>query len=282
MSDESVLYYANKLNQLAINLPNNDELTKDGYVEYQLGMDCMLAYRGHYEDLDKATLHFAECGVRPYSFAGFAMVMEAASYRSGDEYNMDGIAHAMKFWKRARMIQTDRLEIDYVGTRLYGQLEQPRAIREILDKYKQSHNKNFWYCLAEANYWNDKEKKRSKYWLDRANKAAGKHRLRKLYLLNLNASSEMSKPKYGDAIRLYRQIVKLNPQDPWAWHNLSFMYINLGRVEEADECNQRALSIMDFGAARQIESSIRFSREHPTLDKVIGKIVDMKRLFGGR
>ncbi|GEM_PF-2430334 len=268
MADERTVYYANKLNQLAAQLPNNDDLHKEGYLRYQEGLDVFLSYRGHHEDLERATEHFVECGVRPYSFAGFATVMEGASYLSGGAYDMDGIAHAMTLWKRARMIQSNRFEIEYVGTRLYERMKQPEKIREILDKYKQKYNKNFWYCLAEANYWYKQDEKRGKYWFERASKAARDSKVRKLCVLNRLASEELDKPNFGDSVRLYRQVVKLDPKDPWAWHNLSYVYLEQGEIDLADECNQKALSIMDFGNARYIQNEIKQARSNPLMRKV--------------
>jgi len=276
MSNDRVIYYANTLNQLAARLPNDDELHKAGYMRYQEGLDQFLQYRGNHEDLDSAIEIFCNCDVRPYSFAGFALIMEGASYLSGGEYDEDGLSHGLRLWKRARMIQSDRFEIEYVGTRFYSRLKQPEEVRKILDKFKQRYNKNFWYCLAEADYWTDTDERRTQYWFDRANKAAGDNRPRKLFILNRLAGNELDKPDYGDAIRLYRQVVKLDPQDPWAWHNLSYIYINQGEVDLADECNQKALSIMDFGAARSIQQSI-YNARNKSKEGGLGKVIGLIR-----
>jgi hypothetical protein len=41
---------------------------------------------------------------------------------------------------------------------------------------------------------------------------------------------------------------------------MSVMYVRLDRFKEADQCNKRALSLMDFGAAREIEQVIKQNR----------------------
>lgn len=86
MADESLNHFANKLGQLSHQIPANDTPDKSGYLEYQAGLDVILTYRGHPDTLDEAITHFVACEVRPYTFAGFAIVIKNASYLSGGQY----------------------------------------------------------------------------------------------------------------------------------------------------------------------------------------------------
>jgi tetratricopeptide (TPR) repeat protein len=66
----------------------------------------------------------------------------------------------------------------------------------------------------------------------------------------------------GDAKRLeqaaqaYDQVLALDPRDPWTWHNKSVVLQQLGRYQEALDCNTRALEIMDFGTAQDMRKAI--------------------------
>jgi tetratricopeptide (TPR) repeat protein len=66
----------------------------------------------------------------------------------------------------------------------------------------------------------------------------------------------------GDAKRLeqaaqaYDQVLAIDPRDPWTWHNKSVVLQQLGRYQEALECNTRALEIMDFGVAQDMRKAI--------------------------
>lgn len=60
-----------------------------------------------------------------------------------------------------------------------------------------------------------------------------------------------------DALAAYDLVNEHYPQDPWAWHNKSIILMNLGHYRQALACNGRALSIMDFGAARSTGERIR-------------------------
>ncbi len=69
-------------------------------------------------------------------------------------------------------------------------------------------------------------------------------------LFSSKASLLLSVDHYADAVLTYQNAASLNPGDPWIWHNASIALTHLGRYHEALQCSERALSIMDFGAAR--------------------------------
>lgn len=61
---------------------------------------------------------------------------------------------------------------------------------------------------------------------------------------------------YEESLGLFHEVVKIDPNDPWAWHNMSWMYLRLKDYTNAGSCNDRALRIMDFGVARNIQKSL--------------------------
>jgi tetratricopeptide (TPR) repeat protein/uncharacterized protein YjeT (DUF2065 family) len=65
----------------------------------------------------------------------------------------------------------------------------------------------------------------------------------------------MKRPE--EAIAAWDVVNERYPNDPWAWHNKSILLRDMGRLEEALECNERALSIMPFEMARRVGKSIR-------------------------
>jgi tetratricopeptide (TPR) repeat protein len=72
----------------------------------------------------------------------------------------------------------------------------------------------------------------------------------KARLLNL-----MKRPE--EAIAAWDEVNARYPNDPWAWHNKSILLRDLGRLEEALVCSERALAIMPFEMARKVGRSIR-------------------------
>jgi tetratricopeptide (TPR) repeat protein len=223
-------------------------------------LNLILTYRGHPDVLVEALKFFVESGVRPYALAGFALVLHAAAYTSNGERDPDGLNHGLQYWKRAHIIHENRFEIDFIGTWLYHALKQPEQERQILDKYREKFSQNFWYCLAESTYWTHKDEAKSQQWLKRAYQGA-KNNIQRLFVLNYLAGIELDKPGFGNAVSLYSKVTELDPNDPWAWHNMSYVHFNSGRLDDAEACNKRALQIMDFGAARQIQQMIADTRE---------------------
>ncbi len=63
--------------------------------------------------------------------------------------------------------------------------------------------------------------------------------------------------RYDDALAAYDLVNEHYPQDPWAWHNKSLLLLNIERYQEALTCNERALAIMNFNAARTTGERIR-------------------------
>ncbi|MCP5098113.1 MAG: hypothetical protein GY943_21405, partial [Chloroflexi bacterium] len=75
---------------------------------------------------------------------------------------------------------------------------------------------------------------------------------------------------YELAIKQYYQVTKIDPNDAWAWHNMSVMFTRMQKFEDAHLCNQKALNLMDFGAARQIETQLKEKRGSK-LGKLFGR-----------
>jgi tetratricopeptide (TPR) repeat protein len=63
--------------------------------------------------------------------------------------------------------------------------------------------------------------------------------------------------RFEEALAAYEVVNKRYPYDPWAWHNKSLLLMRFQRHAEALACNERALSIMDFDAARMVGARIR-------------------------
>lgn len=61
--------------------------------------------------------------------------------------------------------------------------------------------------------------------------------------------------KYAQGIDYATKLCSLTPDNPWAWHNLGVAYQKVGRYDEAINCEEKALGLMDFGAARSALSS---------------------------
>lgn len=66
----------------------------------------------------------------------------------------------------------------------------------------------------------------------------------------------MDLKRYPEGIAACDALLALNPNDPWCWHNRSIMLTHMGNYSEALASSERALSIMEFGAARKQREAI--------------------------
>ena len=56
---------------------------------------------------------------------------------------------------------------------------------------------------------------------------------------------------------VYNNLAKLTPNDPWMWHNMSLLHLRKGKLVQAWKCNKKALEIMPFENAFNIQRLMR-------------------------
>jgi tetratricopeptide (TPR) repeat protein len=77
----------------------------------------------------------------------------------------------------------------------------------------------------------------------------------KKYLYDNLGSLYIDLRMYDQGIEYAKKRCSLTPDSPWAWHNLGVVYQKVKRYDEAINCEEKALGIMNFGAARACLSS---------------------------
>lgn len=253
MSDENVRYFDEMLKK--IDMPTDTAVSEDAREIFERGRDMMLMYRGHPDTLMQALHYFMATESRPYAFAGAAQVMYAASYLSGGKYDEEGVRIALKWLTSAQEINPHRFEINLLETGFLKDKAQVRALLDRLRTHPEART-SFRYAMAEMDYWDDmNDLDKVKHWNQVAFQNA-QNNTQRLYALNAMASTYMTKNMLEESLGLYHEVVKIDPNDPWAWHNMSWMYLRLKDYTNAGSCNDRALRVMDFGVARDIQKSL--------------------------
>jgi tetratricopeptide (TPR) repeat protein len=237
--------------------PMEHRLTMQSRRIYENGLDLVNAYRGHPGIYIEALKMFQRSNSCPYAYAGIAFTLTMAS--SGEDANAarPGFQKALKWLEKSQAIEPDRPEINFIEAVIYinrGQLENGRLI---LDHLTTQDARNYYVCLTEMNYWHQQgDEDRFLQWIHQAlEEASNSHR--QAYVLNSLANFHFAKRSYNKSIKLFQKVVEIDPYDPWAWHNMSLMLVRMKQFKEAKLCNERALKIMDFGAARQVEQEIK-------------------------
>ncbi|HEX2906291.1 MAG TPA: tetratricopeptide repeat protein [Phototrophicaceae bacterium] len=256
MSDEQARYFVNLLDQ--IKMPDCDFSTEAARQIYDEAHDVLLMYRGHPDTLMKALQGFVATGVRPYIYAGMARIVLLASYISSGKYDQWGVKQAAQLLQQAQRYASGYFEIDMIEPEIYnllGQLETMRLKLDNLRRYVEAQT-SFRFALLELWYWeNGNNLDTITDWCRTAFERA-ETGIQRLYALNNLASTYMNRQHYQEALGVYQQLVKIDPQDPWAWHNMSWIYLNIQDYASAGACNRRALDNMEFEAARTIQKKL--------------------------
>jgi len=240
-----------------VNWPTLGSITPQSQRIYEQGLDRLMLYRGDPKVLLAALKIFSETNSLPYAYAGVAATLMSASYDHGDVYDQTGLALARIWLEKAQSYEAHRLEINCLEADLYVREKQYSHARLILDYFQQNRLQSFQVCRIEMEYWSGvRNLAEVERWFERSMQCAltpahqtdALHHIAGCYLRNQNL------PK---ALAFYKKIEKLSPQDPWLWHNMSIIYFRLKRYDKARRYNQKALSLMEFLAARNVEKDLK-------------------------
>lgn len=239
-------------------LPETSEITEENRKIYMRAHDVLLMYRGHPDTLMQSFRIFLSTNVRAFVYAGMARIVLMASYMSGGEYEQWGVLEGYKLLKIAQELAPYQFEIDMIEPEIYNMLKEHKKMRECLDElisYPHAPT-HFRYAIAELWYWESQNyMPEVQSWCKQAQSFA-ENDIQKLYAINKLAGVYLGQTYYKQAVELYQHVVKIDPNDPWAWHNMSIIYWRTGYLERALDCNRRALQIMEFGVAASLQANL--------------------------
>lgn len=248
-----------QLNELIqkVDWPHENTLSAESQAIYEQGIDTLNMYRGDPQVLLDALKIFQKCASQAYAAAGCAYALILAAYESGDDYSVDGLERARTWLIKAQELAPNRVEIDFIEAELYIQLKEYENARLVLDQLNQITPQHFYVCLSEMYYWYaQKQQDQYQYWYDLALPLAS-NKPRQISLLSRAAGFFLAVQEWKKVIGVYRNLAALDPEDPWMWHNLSLAYYHLERYDKAQQANQKALEIMDFPVAREMEQILK-------------------------
>lgn len=241
-----------------IDFPTNDDISEDAYNVFLKGCDILLLYRGDARVLSRGLEVFMSTDVRPYVYAGAARIMALISYIRGNQYDRSGLDNADILFEQAQRYGNNRFEIDIIEPFLAakrGFVDKTRILLNKLSKRPQART-SFLYALEELDHARMRQNVREvNRWATEALQR-GTNDIHNLVVWSKQAAVLHDVGKTKEAIPLYEEVVKLDPQDAWTWHNLSLVYLKEGNSEQAGKCNFNALSIGQFGAAQSVLNTL--------------------------
>lgn len=279
--------------------PQSDEITERATAIYEAGQRLILTYRGDYRDLIRASQFFLATNCRPYALLGAAQVLTSAAYVSGSYYEPEGLNAAQRFVDQARELSPLLLEVEFQQGAIYKTRQDNANLKRCLDALSKRPEAltHFSYALMQMNYWEDqKDIAKMENWHRKAIENATSD-IERVFALNRLASVYMMSGNYKLAVAHYQQVVKLDPTDPWAWHNMSWMMVQAKDYNLAGQYNRNALNLMEFGNAFMILDKlvdIWRKKRHPSLINEVPRYLSQEqnpstkkdngffgRLFGG-
>lgn len=240
--------------------PAEHRTTMESRRTYETGLDVVNMYRGHPSVLVEGLRRFQATYSCSYAYAGIAYTLAIASFAGSQTPDRRGLQNAMQWLERSQNFEPDRPEINFIEAVIYLNGKQLDKARMVLDYLANQDPQNYYLITTEMNYWRQRgDEEKYFQWAKKGLEAANR-KGRRIFVMNSLAGFYLSKGYLEKSINTYLDLAELDPDDPWLWHNLSVMYVELEMFKEAHQCNQRALSIMDFGAAREIEQVIKKNR----------------------
>lgn len=257
MPSDLTLYFIDLFRK--IDYPISEEITEEAIAFFEYGNDMLMMYRGNPDLLFQAVRTYWACNSAPFGYAGAANVLVCASYSSGGNYEREGLYHASLLIDKAKYLAPDNYEIESIEAQVYNTQKDANKMRAVLNKLRRypdvkTRSDYARMEMAYADLIGDIDKARQ--WYKRALDLV-ENDMRRVSLISHMAGILLRKKGYQEeVIELYRQVVQLDPNDPWAWHNLSLIYLNRNENDKAGECNRHALDLMPFQMAEMITKKL--------------------------
>jgi tetratricopeptide (TPR) repeat protein len=188
----------------------------------------------------------------PWVWLGLAEVAIQLSYDHGDEYDNEGIDWAIGLVDRALAIEpgnVDAAALKADALMLAGRFKDgSAAVRGLPTDHWRVCTAMGRLCAVSGNTIVRRTAWKSAF--------ANAPPRRKPALANRLATELWDLGRVDEAIDTMHDAIALKPEHAWAHFNLAMMLSRLGRGEEAMTSVRRALSILDFPAARSLEQRL--------------------------
>lgn len=196
---------------------------------------------------------------RPLCYVGAAEVMHRLSYHSGTTFVPEGLRQGLRFIARSQISEAMQPDALVIRAKLLASSTSPTWLEladQTLDRLRQVDPGHPRLPDAAATiYLRRGQYERAIACYDQllANPPSADEAL----VAQANRAAALERlQRYDDAIEAYRNVLQVDPNDAWAWHNISLLLLNQGRLEEALQANTRVLSIMSFGNAQMSRKRI--------------------------
>ncbi len=253
-----------------IKLPAETKATDRGRKAYEIGLEAVDTFKGNPKVLVDALGTFQSGQSRPYTCAGIAYVLVAASREGDGSYYQSGLDEAMKWLEAAQETEPDIRLMNMIEALIYAYSGRFEDARLVLDYLHEQGSEHYHLNVAEmelAQQQGDVE--RASLWYGRAVSAAI-NVPQKLRLQSRMGDFYLAQNVLDKALVMFKEAAHFDKENFHLWHKISLAFYRQGELEEAQHYNQRVLRMHDYRPARQLEAKLN---EHLGTDPgVLGKL----------
>jgi tetratricopeptide (TPR) repeat protein len=237
--------------------PTRYSVTLEDRAQFAHASHVLSDYHGLPEQLQDAFEEFIQIQSKPLFHAGLTTFLITYSYVQGYTYEEKGLENAQGWLQEAQKLAPDEWGVLLAGLDYYLAAKKYPECRELLERSLNLYPNDFELHVRRINFLTRQGTVRQ---IENAVGIARKLDLTKEQerkLLDLEAQSYLIRRQWNKAIKKYKKLTKLKPDNPWVWNNLSIAQLETKNAFTAYASNRRALRLMDFGAARSMQKQIR-------------------------
>ncbi|MEW5986251.1 MAG: tetratricopeptide repeat protein [Chloroflexota bacterium] len=246
-------------------------LTQAGRLNYGVGLERADDYKGDPKALAAALRVFQTGDSLPYAYAGVAYTLLTAARETDGSYSQASLDAVLQWLEKAQALAPDQVEINFIEALVYVYGRRFREARLVLDYLAGQEADSYYVASAEALFWQRQGQ------LEEAVKGYEQAMTRaatvpqRLLMRRRLGDCYFENGRLDEAQAIYQEMVMLDKQNPWLWHHLSLIHYRREEYQEAARCNAKALTIMDFPAARQMETAIKKKLEPGVWGRLFGR-----------
>lgn len=255
-----------------VQLSPETKATPQGQKAYEIGLEAVDSYKGDPKTLVDALGTFQSGRSRPFTCAGIAYVLVAASRERDGTFDQTGLDAAMAWLEQAQETEPDILLINMIEALIYAYSGRLDDARLVLDYLHQQGN-HYYLNVAEMVLAQQQgEIEIAGLWYGKAVQAAI-NVPQKLRLQSRMGDFYLAHNVLDKALVMFKEAAHFDKNNYQVLHKISLAFYRQGELAEAEQYNQRVLRMKDYPPARQLEAKLKeeLGTDSGRLGKLFGR-----------
>ena len=237
--------------------PSRLEPLAEDRAQFDKASKLLQDYHGMPKQLQAAFAEIVNIQCLPLFQAALSTFILARAYLSSFNYKKEGLEAAQSWLTAAQKIAPDEKGVLMAGFDYHMADKEFPAAHDLLKRALSLYPHDFEFHTRHIDLLMRQGTVRQ---IEKALDSAHKLRLskeQKQSLYSLEANAYLHQGQWAKAVKSYQRLAKVIPNNPWMWHNLSIAQLETKNAFTAYISNRKALSLMDFDAARYMQKRIR-------------------------